>query len=164
MKKSGFTLMEIIVVVASVGLIMTAVTGITLSIFKSQNRSQSTNKIVSNGNWILNELKKDVWNGSSSRITCIDNNSIGITSLDDGANTVISCSGNNIASKSGALVKNLNNISEVNIISCPQNNFVSCTTLPSLDVTNVNFNFGVGATTAGVGVTQYFSINVSIRN
>ena len=164
MKKTGFTLVEIIIVVASIGLIMTAITGITLSIFKSQNRTQSTNKVVNNGNFILNELKRDILNSSSSQITCIDNYSVGMINLNDGVGTTINCNtiNNNIASTSGSLVRNLISANDTSII-CPSN-FVSCTTLPSLDVTSVSFNFGVGATTAGVGVTQYFSINVAVRN
>jgi type II secretory pathway pseudopilin PulG len=159
----GFTLIEIIVVVASTALLMTAIAGITLGIFKSQNRNDATNKVVQNGNFILNELRNDILNSGNGNITCINNNSIGITNSNDGGSTVISCNTvtNNIASTSGS-VQNLNN-SDGNVIDCTSS-FVSCVTLPSLQISNVKFNFGIGATTAGVGTTQYFSIDVSVRN
>ncbi|MFA5749707.1 MAG: prepilin-type N-terminal cleavage/methylation domain-containing protein [Candidatus Shapirobacteria bacterium] len=161
MKKTGFTLIEMIVVVASTGLIMTAITGITLGIFKSQNRNKSTNKVVQNGNWIMNELKKNVLNSSGTQINCINNVSIGMTNLDDNGSTVFSCGNNNIASTSGSLVRSLTN-NQVNVTDCT--NFVSCTESPALGVTSVKFNFGVGTTTAGVSVSQNFSLDVSVRN
>jgi len=155
-KENGFTLIETIVVVASMALIVTAISGITLAIFKSQNRNSATQKVVSEGNFILDELKNNVLN-SGGQINCdLNNTSVGVTNMNDGGSSVISCGSGNIASNSANL-----NDSDVSIIC---GNFVTCSTLPSTEVTGVHFNFGVGATVAGVGVSQNFSIDVAVRN
>ena len=154
----GFTLIEIVVVVAVMGLLLVAILNVITATFKSQNLTKSNTKIMTNGNWILSELKKNVLNSRS--ITCISSAEIDLTSSNNELTRII-CANNGgklqISSNSAQLTSN-----EINVISCA--NFVTCTTLPSLEIGSVQFNFRIGATTAGVGATKNFSLDVTVRN
>ena len=100
--KKGFTLIEILIVVAVVMVIMVSISGIMSGVFTSQNKNKAGDKITQNGSWILNELKKNILSADSSgqKFVCTDN-SILITSIKDGDTTTISCVDNgNIASQS----------------------------------------------------------------
>jgi prepilin-type N-terminal cleavage/methylation domain-containing protein len=68
MKKNGFTLIEIVVVTAAVAIIMVAVIGVVVTTFKLQNQTKSNSKVVSGGNGILSELKKNILNSSKENI------------------------------------------------------------------------------------------------
>lgn len=181
-KKKGFTLVEIIVVVSTIGIIMMVVTGTILQIMKAQNRNRGSSEISEQGNWILSELRKNVFN--SGNISCAsDNLSIGITNLFNGASTILSCDlgDNAIASRSGKILRNLNS-SSINITNC--DNFVTCVTyeknnmdvvteeggetggitIGNTGVSAVVFNFGIGTSVAGIGVSQNFTTTVTLRN
>lgn len=165
MKRKGnkaFTLIEMVVVTAAVAMIMVALVSVVLATFKSQNQSKSSSKVSSGGNWILNELKRNVLSSNGQNIVCNPNNlSIGLTNVNDGDWTTISCSSNRIASVSASRTIYLDS-SDISIIDCSQ--FVSCSVLPSLEVSVVSFNFGVGASTVGIGVTQHFEIDMTLRD
>ncbi len=162
-RRTGYTLVEIMVVVASVSLIMVATIGIILGSFKAQNRTESNDKIMENGSWILNELKRDIFNSYADSIICADDGlSVEIKGLNDGQTTTLSCNqtANKIASASAIKESVLNN-NEVTITDC--NNFVSCE-VSGDKITGVLFNFVLGATTNGVGSSQVFSTRVTLRN
>ncbi len=160
-KRNGFTLIEIVVVTAAIAIIMVAIIGVVVSSFKLQNQTKSSSKVVSNGNEILNELKKNVLNSNRENISCAENGlSVTLMNTYDGNLTTISCGGGNIASSSATTIY-LNN-REIIVTDCT--NFVTCSTLPSLEISDVNFKFGVGATTSGVGITQNFEVNITVRN
>jgi len=162
--KFGFTLIEIVVVVASVGLIMTSVIGVVLGTFKSQNREKSTNKVMENGSWIINELRKNTLNSESTTIVCnTDKLSVEMVNMADQGKSVFDCNqiSNKIASTSATRESVLNS-SEVNITDC--SNFVECTVDSSEKVTTVTFNFDIGATTSGVSVSKNFNTTVTLRN
>lgn len=165
MKKNGYTLVEIMVVVVSLGMIMTATVGVILGSFRAQNRTKSNNKVIENGSWIINELRKNVFNSLSSDIVCgVGGSSVAVKNFNDGRVTTLSCNvaSNRIASSSavGGTVS-LNN-SEVVITDCTS--FVVCETNADDEVMEVNFNFGIGATTSGIGITQIFTTKVTLRN
>lgn len=163
MKNQGFTLIEIVVVTAIVGVVMVAILSVVTATFKSQNLSKSNSKVVNNGNWILGELRKNVLNSKS--IKCISPTEVDLINSTDNKLTKITCANNSsnrvkISSLSAETIELTDD--EINVISC--SNFVTCTTLPSLEVGSVKFNFGIGATTAGVGATKSFSLDVTVRN
>jgi hypothetical protein len=79
----------------------------------------------------------------------------------DGETTTISCGGEQIASTSGTKVVYLDS-GDVTVTDC--SNFVTCSTLPSLEISNIKFKFGIGASTSGVGITQNFEMDVTVRN
>ena len=163
-KKKGFTLVEIIVVVSSVGVIMMIVVGTILQTMKAQNRNDALSRLADEGNWILGELRRNIFN-SNGKITCRDGNlSVGLTSLYDGTETVLSCetlTNNRIASTSGSIVRTLN-ATDINVINCV--NFAICETTPDSDVSGVTFNFAIGTTVSGVGASQSFSTTLTVRN
>lgn len=150
--QKGYTLVEIIVVVAAVGLIMTAMIGVILSSFKAQNSVKSDNKVTENGSWIIKELRNNIFN--SKILECgQDGKSIQLTSLDDKQITTLSCdkTGNKIASNSASL-----NNGEVNIVDC--SDFVKC------EDSGVVFKFILEPKIKGVGSSQVFSTKVTFRN
>jgi prepilin-type N-terminal cleavage/methylation domain-containing protein len=160
-KNNGFTLIEIVVVTAAVALIMVAVIGLVVTTLKIQNQTKSNSKVVSNGNTILNELKKNILNSNKKNITCAGSGlSITLTNNSDGKVTTISCGSGKIASSSAATI--YLNSGDVTVTDC--SNFVTCSTLPSLELSGVKFKFRIGASTSGVGMTQNFEMDVTVRN
>lgn len=161
-KKDGFTLIEMVVVTAAIAMIMVALVSVVIATFRSQNQTKSNIKVTSGGSWILNEIKKNVLSSDSQNIVCNPNNlSVGLTNVVDGNWTTISCNGGRIASESANGVIYLDS-DDITVINC--NQFVSCSTIPSLEVSIVSFNFGIGSSTVGIGATRNFEIDVSMRN
>ena len=156
--------MEIVVVVSSVGIIMIIVVGTILQTMKAQNRSDALSKLGDEGNWIMAELRRNVFN-SSSKIDCRSNNlSVGLSGLDDNAEIILSCdsiTNNKIASTSGSIERKLN-AADINVVNC--NNFVVCGVDHTNKVSSVTFNFGIGTTVSGVGTTKNFSTTLTVRN
>ena len=181
MKRNGFTLVEILVIVGAMLLIITSISGIMFGVFSSKSKNQAISKITQNGNWILDELTKNVLNASSEtengvRFTCpLDEgggDSITITNIKDGEKTTISClntsEGFKIASISakavGTTVYLFQNNNNLVLSSC--DNFVVCSTLPSLQLSKVKFNFNLESPVFGLTtkITKPFSLDISLRN
>jgi len=174
-KNKGFTLVEIIVTVSTIGIILVVVVGTVLQTMKAQNRNRGMSELSDQGDWILSELRKNVFNGGS--LSCgSDNLSVGITNLFNGVSTVLSCNilNNSIASTSGKTVRKLNSTG-IKVINC--DNFVKCLTYEKGSVVNeegvitgdnrvlsVSFNFGIGTSVAGIGVSKSFTTTVTLRN
>lgn len=165
-KKNGFTLVEIMVVVSSVGVIMMIVVGTILQTMKAQNRSEAASRLFDEGNRILSELRRNVFN-STNKIVCSSNNlSVGLSNLTDGVGTSLTCDTslgvNSIASTSGTVIRKLN-ATDINIVDCT--NFVVCNLDPGTTrVSSVIFNFRIGTTVSGVGTTSIFSTTLTVRN
>lgn len=181
--KKGFTFIEILIVISLIMIIIGSISGIMSGVFSSQSKNKATDKINQNGSWILNELKKNILNANSSGYNGADSNfncpmgggtSMVMTNIKDGEKTTISClydSGTNsykIASISGKSVGTtvylFQKSNDLVLDSC--NNFVTCSTLPSLQLSEVKFNFNLGAGVFGLssGTTKSFSIDVTLRN
>lgn len=162
--KSGFTLIEIVVVVGSLGIIITAIVGVVLGTFRAQNRIKSTNKVMENGVWVTDQLRKIVFNSQRDKVICSpDGLSVELKDNIDDSPTTISCdkTANKIASASATKEYILNN-NEVNVDSC--NGFVTCEKDSTGLITSVVFSFDLGAVTAGVGYSQNFKTSVALRN
>ena len=181
MKKTGVTLIEILIVVGVTMLIMVSISGIMSGVFTSQNKNKASDQITQNGSWILNELKKNVLNADSNsfnggKFTCpIDSfgNSIVITNVKDGDKTTIKCLGDaingyEIASISGKAIGTTIFLFQKNsnffLKDC--NNFVNCSTLPTSNLSTVRFNFELESGIVGLssGTTKAFLIDVTLRN
>ena len=166
MKKNGFTLIEILIVVAMVMVIMVSISGIMSGVFNSQNKNRASDLITQNGSWILNELKKNVLNADSSgqKFNCTSN-SVQMVSVRDGEITTIQCANANIASVSakGGTVNLINN-KELRLTGC--GSFVTCSTMPSSQLSKVTFKFDLGSGAEGSlsETTKNFSIDVTLRN
>ena len=159
---SGFSLIEMVVVVGSFGMIIVAVISTILLTFRSQNKVNSTNKLGENGTSILTELRRNIFNSDSKNIVCgTGGTSVAIVNRNDKVMTNLVCVGGKIASISATTV-NLNS-NEVSVFSCQ--NFVVCTKkVGSSEVIGVDFRFGLGTTTVGVNSTQFFDTSVTTRN
>lgn len=157
MKKRGFTLVELIVVVAAIGLIMVAVTGILGGVFKANNRSRWSELVERDGLWLTREIRKNLLRASSTGLTC-DSDSISFVGVNDGQETVIVCEGNKIASRSGELSVDLNG-GGVRVTECS----IDCS-----DSGKVDFGFNLAAGAEGGGVEAYveksFKVTVGLRN
>jgi len=177
-KKNGFTLIEILVVISITVVIMASISGVMSGVFRSQNKNTAIDKISQNGEWILSELKKNVLNANSNDVdggkyfSC-DDDSITITSVKDGEKTTIACLGNdtvgyNIASISGKSVGTTVYLFEKNgdlkLDGCES--FVTCSTLPSLQLSEVKFNFtlSAGLESLASGTTRTFLSDIFLRN
>jgi len=164
-KRRGFTLVEIVIVVMAIGLIMVSIIGVTLKVFRSHNMAESTNKVVQNGSFILNELRRNVLNSSQTEISCPTGvgSSIAMINLYDGEKTTIVC-GQKIASISATRIGETIFLSGVEVAVTDCNTFVSCSTLSPTEVSAVSFRFGLNSQTSGVGASQIFDIDVTVRN
>ena len=165
--KKGFTLIEILVVVAVLGIIMTTVVTILLNSFKAKNRTDITNRLEAGGSYLMMDLRRNILNSIGSEIVCpvggvgdsmvvvnrFDGQPTNLVCLETEARvSSISASGSFVLSGTG-----------VGVSGC--NQFISCDTLPgSGEVGIINFNFDLRAITAGVGVSQNFEIKAAVRN
>lgn len=173
---SGFTLIEVLVVVGVVMVIMLSISGVMTGVFSSQDKNKADDKIDQSGTWVLSELKKIILNANSGEDSFVCSaegvSSIEIVSIKDAERTKISCQGNaidgfKIASHSATrdvTVYLFEKNKDLELFDC--NTFVSCSTLPSLQLSNVNFNFKLkaGNESLSSGTTRAFSIDVTLRN
>jgi prepilin-type N-terminal cleavage/methylation domain-containing protein len=179
--KKGFTLIEILLVVLTVSLLMVATGGILFGIFNSKSKNEALDKISQGGNFVVNEIRKNVINANGNGenggiFSCpvgTYGNSITFVNVKDNVRTTILCfdsgtDGYKIASISGKSVGTtvvlFQKNSDLQLGSCA--NFVTCSTLPSLQLSNIKFNFNLGAGSAGLssGTTKSFSLDVTLRN
>lgn len=169
-KKSGFTLVEIIVIVGALSLIMISLTSILSGVFNSQSKNKSNDNINQQGNWITEEIKKNLMNASGTGFSCPVGigQSISFLNVKNGNRTVLGCLGSSgnysIASSSANSATLFTKNNSLQITDCSE--FVSCETLPSLEVSNVKIKFGM--TSGEVGSPTYvnkdFELNVTLRN
>lgn len=123
--KKAFTLLEIVMVVAILGLIMTMLSGSLGMSFKLKNLTETNEKLTSKANFILGELKKNILEAKPETIVCSSSR----TQLEyvtlGGEAVMLSCDIGNtrIASQSGETVFNL---SDKDVIPRTCNSFVNC--------------------------------------
>lgn len=158
----GFSLIEMVVVVGSVGVIIVAVISTIVLTFRSQNMVKTKNKINENARSIIYDLRRSVFNSGSQQVVCgVGNSSVSVINSFDGKETNLACVGTNIASSSATTV--YLNSNEVSVYGC--DNFVICEpAIGATEVAGVTFNFGLSASTNGVGTSQMFNTRVSTRN
>jgi len=181
-RQTGFTLIEILVVTSLIMVIIGSISGIMSGVFSSQSKNKAVDKINQNGSWILNELKKNILNASSATqngimFDCpvnIYGNSITITNVKDGEKTTISCFDSDQTSSIDYKIASISAVGTTTYLFQKNNDlflnscddFVTCSTLPSLQLSTVTFNFNLGAGVFGLssGTTKSFSIDVTLRN
>lgn len=179
--KKGFTLIEILLVVSAMSLVMVSISGILFGVFGSKSKNEAIDKIEQSGDFLLSELKKNMLNTDGSGengvdFTCpmdVAGSSVTFTNIKDGDKTTILCfndatSGYKIASISGKSVGTtvvlFQKNDDLRLSNCA--NFVICSTLPSLQLSDIKFNFVLNAGTAGLssGTSKAFSVDVTLRN
>ena len=173
MKKGGFTLVEIVVVLAVTGVVIVSMVGIMVQSFRAKTRLSWSDEIEAGGTWVMDKLRNGILDASGETITCspVGSDRFSYVSLKGGGETTtILCDdgGNNrIASNSANLLKN-----NLRVTNC--STFVSCDTLPVADggyrVTKVDLSFDLSAdpalvpTTSPDYVSRTFQTSVVVRN
>lgn len=160
---SGFSLIEMVVVVGSLSVIIVAVISSILLTFRSQNTVSSNDKVSENGRSILAELRRGVFSSDPSKIVCgAGGTAVTVVNrLDNSATTLIcvnSGTNNYIAAKSETETTKLS--SDEVLVSCQ--NFVSCTN-QGQDIVSVGFSFGLRSVTSGIGSSRVFTTTVTSR-
>lgn len=161
--KKGFTLIEIMVVLAITGLIMASVMAILGGSFRVNNRNKWLGKIEENGGFALAEIRRNILDANRI-LPCGVGSSVSFNNMDDGNLTTIVCEDGKIASVSANTIDLT--ASDVTVSDC--STFVTCDTLSSSTVSNVNFSFTLGAGISGGEPQDYvikkFESKVSVRN
>lgn len=168
--KKGFTLIEIIVIVGALSLIMISLTSILSGVFNSQSKNKSNDIINQQGNWVMEEIKKNLLNASGVGFICPTGvgQSVSFQNIKDGNRTVLECLGSNgnyrIASSSAIGTTLFTNNGSLKLTNCDE--FISCETLPSLKVSGVTvkFNLNTGDVLSPTYVTKDFELKVTLRN
>jgi len=151
MKKAGFTLVEMVVVVGVTGIIMAAITGVLLNSFKTKNRVNVADLVEQNGSMLIAELRKNVVNGVVSN--CLGP-SVKVLNKSDQGITTISCAGNKIASASGIPSVSVD-LSGSNVtVDCTDSAFATCTTVGG-KITKVVFTFTLSGGSAVAGPANF---------
>lgn len=162
MKKQGFTLIEMVVVVSVLAVILVTITSMLINSFRARNRADLTDTLEQNGSYILSEITKNFLGSDMAGVTC-GGNSLTLINKKDGDQTVILCTdGANIASNSANTVVLTKGVTASN---CSQ--FVSCEGTPgSVSAINVSFTLSSGAVGSGMENTdsRSFQTKVAARN
>ncbi|MFA5828215.1 MAG: type II secretion system protein [Candidatus Shapirobacteria bacterium] len=165
-KRMGFSLIEIVVVVSVMGFILTSITTVLVNSFKAKNRINWADKVEQNGAWVLSEIRKNVINapGETIELDPADKSWVSLSSI----GTTIQCvesADSQIASVSANTVRLSGE--EVEVSGC--GNFISGTTSPSTGkVVDLSVGFYLSSGLSGGGpsdfVSKYFSSEIKIRN
>lgn len=150
MKKAGFTLVEMVVVVGVTGIIMAAITGVLLNSFKTKNRVNVADLVEQNGSMLISELRKNVVNGTVSDCT---GSSVKVLNKSDQGITMISCASNKIASASGIPSVSVD-LSGSNVVVTGCDGFVECVPNPG-KVNKVKFTFTLSGGSAIAGPANF---------
>ena len=129
MKKKGFTLIEILVVVTVIGIVMTAITVIFINSFRAKSRITVADILEQSGSQVLAELKDKIIAAPADGIpVCggsgFPSSTITLTSGEDGGETILTCvEGSKIASSSanGAF-----DLTPGNVVVSGCSSFVTC--------------------------------------
>ena len=172
--QAGFTLVEIVVVLAVTAVVIVSMVGIMVQSFRAKTRLSWSDEIEAGGTWVMDKLRTGVLDAGGETLNCgpVGSDTFSYVSLKGGGEitTVIcddSAGNNSIASNSANLLKN-----NLRVGNC--STFVSCDTLPVAEggyrVTKVNFSFDLSAdpalvpTTSPDFVSRTFKTSVVVRN
>lgn len=175
MKKNGFTFVELLVVITMLVLLMTGIVAAMTSTFRAQTRLGLSTKVVQNGNYALDEIKKNILNAKGVSIVCPNldiGSSISFSNVIDGQTTTLSC--DDITQKKIASISavrpsdiiDLTSKNEVIVKNC--NSFVACNRSASGMISNIEFKFTISAGDINAGKSNYFeksfTSKITIRN
>lgn len=172
MKRRGFTLIEVLIVIAIGAVLMISLTGIVGGSLRTKTRIFLGDRLETNGKWILGEMRRQIINVPASRIDCPTVGSGSSMAVTDANNvkTVFYCfESSKISSESAMGVVDLIDSSQVRVSSC--SSFVSCDTVSSAagdSISRVKIDFDLSAGDSAAGPAGYveknFQMEVTIRN
>ena len=156
MKKNGFTLLEILIVMGISSVVLVTTVGILLITSKTSANLKLLDKLQNNATFVAEQLRRNVFNAATDSIMCTSGvgTSILMTNIGDGETTVLTCAENDsIASNSANLTESV-----VKVFGCA--NFVTC------DTNQINFKYYLGVldNDGNVGTTFPFNVKVTVRN
>lgn len=168
----GFSMIELLVVVALIGMIGAITTQVFILALQTQGKSEIIKEVKQNGDYALSVMESMVRNSSDIlSISCNETSSQLTIQNPDGFNTVFDCTGSNISSISGSENADptptgapLTN-SRVKVSSCTYR--VICPT-PPINPKYVYIEYTVSQAGAGTGPKDTSSLNyqttISLRN
>jgi prepilin-type N-terminal cleavage/methylation domain-containing protein len=119
MKKSGFTLIEIMVVVGILGIIAVLGSGAFFSILRGSTKTKTLQMVKQNGDYAISVMERMIRN-ARVLINPTTNSTVSSITIKnpDGGTTTFSCEGNpaTIASNGASLLSNVSKISNCNNI------------------------------------------------
>lgn len=158
-KDTGFTLIELMVVVGVVGLVAVTATSIFFTVSRSQRQSELVEEMKQDGNFSLTIMSKMIRQAVS--IDCPSNHEISLTSP-DGNDTSFVCDSltDSIASSSA---------NSVNLIEAPGNYEINCDNFVSCGSSEVEIDFQLESGTESTALpyqqsTLDFNTTVAPRN
>lgn len=156
-KDTGFTLIELMVVVGVVGLVAVAATSIFFTVSRSQRRSEIVEEMKQDGNFTLTITGKMIRQAVS--IDCPSDNEISLTSP-DGNQTSFKCETDSIASSSA---------NRVVLIEAPVNYEINCDNFVTCRSSEVEIDFQLESGTESTALpyqqsTLDFNTTVAPRN
>lgn len=147
MKKNGFTLIEVLVVLSISLLVLVSVGGVMTTSFKAKNNSEISGTVQAESQTILAELKKNILDADVSSFIC----PVGVGpslsfTTKSGGTTSLWCDGTGVKVASVSAQNGTFRLSNngVSVRNC--NNFVSCTLNSGQDVSRVDFSLDIGIT------------------
>ena len=160
----GFTLIETLVTVGIIGVLIVSVTGILGGFFKAKTSAETTGMVQAEAAKVMEKLKVNVLEAKGG-INCFSG--VGETAIvfetKNGDQTTLFCnqSANKIASQSAHGTYDLLG-GGISIFDCSE--FINCTTLPSTEISLINFKFSLGVTGSDLGVSSWtFESKVAAR-
>ncbi|HOZ80938.1 MAG TPA: type II secretion system protein [Candidatus Woesebacteria bacterium] len=168
----GFTLIETMVVVALMGVLLTATSLMMINTLKAKNRTVVMENVEQNSSEIARQIKNLLLAAEVNSILCPVGQGSSITfinSSDQGITSIV-CNNDRISSQSGILkINNWLTNEAVKVSNCER--FISCSTMPSVDgdkVSSVEFTYYLDSGSTLAGVENYskklFNFSVGIRN
>jgi prepilin-type N-terminal cleavage/methylation domain-containing protein len=142
-RQAGFTLIELVVIIAIIGIMMVALSNMMIDSLRAKNRVKLMDRINENGTWISSELRKNLLRSPQSLIIC--KNGVGLTGIgfgdDVGSATIITCKENQTIASSSARPLTM---TDSGIAATGCNTFVTCVG-STPDVTSVTIKFTLGS-------------------
>ncbi len=160
--KKGFTLIELVVSTGVAALVILAISSILMDSFKARLRVQMGDRVQTNGNWAISELRRNVINARQVNCEATDPRVVTVTDeFGVGSSLFCDIDAKKIASISAVRTIDLTS-GDVVVTDCSQ--FASCETVGS-KVRAVNFSFVLeSGTGAEALISKEFDSKVTVRN
>jgi len=165
MKKNGFTLIEIMIVVGILGIIAVVGSGTFFSILRGSNKTKTLQMVKQNGDYAISVMERMIRN-ARVLINPTTNSTVSSITIKnpDGSTTIFSCGGNpaTIASNGASLLSN-----EVRVNDC-NNIFNVSVGQPGIKPPAVKINFSLSPAVSSSKPEEQAEVNfqttVTLRN